>query len=251
MMETCLIVGASSGLGRSLTYEAARRGYNLILISSDQSDLQAIASDVRIRFGKKVDVIEFDFTSAGHSVSSFVERLMSEHSQVSRVLIPLGAAYKNDFILGDWSVMLQTFAVNFFAPTFIAKEFLKNYKALNLKTIVLVSSISSQFPRVENAFYSAAKAALDSVSKSLRIQADMSERAVNVIVVRLGYLESQYTFGRRLPFPVATPQEVACKIFKNIDRWNGQVTVPRFWLFVLFLIGHLPWGIYSRMGRVK
>lgn len=251
MNGVCLIVGASSGLGKAFSYEADINGYELILVSSDKNDLEALAADIKIRYGKPVYTYQFDFISSSGSVENFVSQVTREHPRVNRVLIPLGAAYKDDLISSKQNVLRPTFDVNLFAPTIISKEILLRAGELELRTIVLVSSISSCFSRAENAFYSAAKAALEAIAKSLRIQGDCLTPTVNVIAIRLGYLESQYTFGRKLPFAVASPEKIAKQLFKRLDQWNGVVTLPRFWFFVLILIQNLPWAIYSRIGRVK
>ena len=43
---TTTIVGASSGLGRALAAELASRGHELLLVSSDSRDLDAIVADL-------------------------------------------------------------------------------------------------------------------------------------------------------------------------------------------------------------
>ena len=48
-----LIVGASSGLGRELAYVFAGKGNSIIISSRDAKDLDAIKSDMRIKFNLK------------------------------------------------------------------------------------------------------------------------------------------------------------------------------------------------------
>ena len=45
-----LIIGASSGLGRELTKKFAEKGHNLIIASRDERDLNAIKSDLLVKF---------------------------------------------------------------------------------------------------------------------------------------------------------------------------------------------------------
>ena len=53
-----LILGASSGLGRELSYVLAKNLNNLIIISRDEKDLKAVKADLEIRItNKKIIVI--------------------------------------------------------------------------------------------------------------------------------------------------------------------------------------------------
>ena len=52
-----LIIGASSGLGRELTKKFAEKGHNLIIASRDERDLNAIKSDLEIKFKINIDVM--------------------------------------------------------------------------------------------------------------------------------------------------------------------------------------------------
>jgi short-subunit dehydrogenase len=58
-----LIVGASSGLGRELSYVFAKNKNNLIICSRNEDDLNALKSDIENRYKVKVKVLVLDLTS--------------------------------------------------------------------------------------------------------------------------------------------------------------------------------------------
>ncbi len=45
-MQTVLITGASSGIGKAFAYEYAKRGYNLIITSRREELLDSIAEEL-------------------------------------------------------------------------------------------------------------------------------------------------------------------------------------------------------------
>ena len=58
-----LIVGASSGLGRKLAYIYAENKHDLILVSRDAKDLEAIKTDLTNRYHRIVETVEIDLSS--------------------------------------------------------------------------------------------------------------------------------------------------------------------------------------------
>ena len=58
-----LIVGASSGLGRKLAYTYAENKHDLILVSRDAKDLEAIKTDLTNRYHRIVETVEIDLSS--------------------------------------------------------------------------------------------------------------------------------------------------------------------------------------------
>ena len=59
-----LIVGASSGLGRDIAYEFAKKKENLILISRDSWDLTAIKSDLINLYNTNIQTFELDIETS-------------------------------------------------------------------------------------------------------------------------------------------------------------------------------------------
>ena len=58
-----LIVGASSGLGRELANKFAKENNNLLLISRDERDLNAIKSDLEFKYNVNVNILSLDYSS--------------------------------------------------------------------------------------------------------------------------------------------------------------------------------------------
>ena len=57
MAETILIVGATSGIARAVAQRLASEGNNLILAARNESELQAVASDLAIRHEVTVNTV--------------------------------------------------------------------------------------------------------------------------------------------------------------------------------------------------
>ena len=49
--QTALVTGASSGIGECYAKQLAARGYNLIIVSRDKEQLEAVANQIREKEG--------------------------------------------------------------------------------------------------------------------------------------------------------------------------------------------------------
>ena len=92
-----LIVGASSGLGSDLAYTLSKNSHDLILISRDKRDLNAIKSDIETKFQTKISSYAVDLGSKD-SVISFLKNDEIKFSTIDGVLFPVGMMSDNDSI---------------------------------------------------------------------------------------------------------------------------------------------------------
>jgi NAD(P)-dependent dehydrogenase (short-subunit alcohol dehydrogenase family) len=135
-------------------------------------------------------------------------------------------------------------AVNYLGPAKIAAAFGREMARKGTGALVLFSSIAAAAPRRKNLAYSAAKAALEVYARGLRHE--LEPKGVRVAVLALGYVDTRLSFGMRLPFRVATPEEVASYAASPVLR--GRRYYPRFWWWITFILRHLPWTVYRRLS---
>uniref|UniRef100_A0A8B9G6X9 Hydroxysteroid 17-beta dehydrogenase 3 n=1 Tax=Amazona collaria TaxID=241587 RepID=A0A8B9G6X9_9PSIT len=72
MGEWAVVTGAGEGLGRAYSFELAKRGLNVVMISRTLEKLQRVAIEVEQTTGQKVKIIQADFTK--NSVYENIER---------------------------------------------------------------------------------------------------------------------------------------------------------------------------------
>ncbi len=63
--DWAVITGASDGIGKAYAVELAKRGFNLVLISRNQNNLDRATTEISNQFSEvQVKTIVFDFTNA-------------------------------------------------------------------------------------------------------------------------------------------------------------------------------------------
>ncbi len=240
---TTLIFGASAGIGRALARRLAAQGHDLILIARDSRDLEAEAAHLRTCFGTSVDWLVVDAVSP--QVAEEALRPLAERGEVRNLLFSVGMAVDvdNGLLQADRAAAI----VNANLTTIIGAValFLPGLLAAGRGNIVGFGSVAAIRGRSSNVVYSAAKRGLESYFESIRHRAASS--GICVQFYRLGYVATQMSYGRRMPFPIATPEKVAEHVVRNLDRDISRSHFPRFWAAIDVVLRALPWFVFRRL----
>lgn len=240
-----LILGATAGLGRSLTEEAACRGHDVLLVASDPRDLAAVASHVRLAYSVNSAYV---CVRLGTAVRNENEILVAakEFGPLDGVLYPVGWAHDNDNGQLDAQSASSVLDINFAVQMRITTDLWPLLAKQPMAFVVGFGSVASIRGRRRNVVYAAAKRALLSYFESLQHLA--SGTSIRVHFYQLGYLDTQQTMGKRLLFPKAPPQKIAKLVFDRLESKQGVMFYPRFWYLVSVLMRMLPWPIYRRLN---
>jgi short-subunit dehydrogenase len=240
---TAIVIGASSGLGRALSVELARAGFPLLLVASDPRDLEAMASDLQLRFGVAVTSRAIDLAATANPGAALATAL-ADLPPASALLLPVGLSrHDDDGTLGATAIG-QLLAINLHAPIAIAQSVLPALLE-SRGVIVGFGSIAAVRGRHKNIVYAAAKRGLESFFESLRHR--HAPTALRVQFHRLGFLRSNLTFGMRLPLPMAEPDVVARTVVARLQQASFDRYEPRWWALVGIALRALPWFLFRRL----
>ena len=241
---TCVVIGASSGLGRALAEELAREGHPLVLVSSDERDLKPIASDLTVRFGVAVRTVAAD--AAEHvALATALDRAVPSDQRVTALLFPVGAVEQDDQGRLEPELAERLVRINLLSISSVVARFLPRLVSQGRGTVVGFGSIAAIRGRSKNILYAAAKRSLESYFESLRHLGE--PRGLTVAFYVLGYLDTQLSYGRRLLLPKADPQRVARRICRNLGSERGRRYLPWFWSPAAFVLKATPWAVFRRL----
>jgi uncharacterized protein len=238
-----LVVGATAGLGRGLAAELAIRKSDLVLVGRDEADLQRVAADLKARHEVSVQVVIADGASPIDLSARLTTALAGAPLDVA--MFPIGVSVDDDAVSGDPAGAMELVTVNLLAvitASMVVAEIMRHQEH---GVIVGFSSVAAVRGRARNAAYAAAKRGLESWFESLR--ADLDASGVRVTWYVLGYLDTNLSYGQRLPLPVARVDRVAFSVVSKIDRVRGRQFAPRWWRLVAVAIRGLPFGIFRRL----
>lgn len=239
-----VIIGASSGLGRQIAENLARRGKNILIISRNERDLVSIANDLQIRFSITIKYLVTDINNK-EETKKISDYLDSDNS-VAHVYITSGYITDTDdgFSMSEhFDLLVDT---NYKSVIRIIAIFTNYFKAKGKGNIIICSSIAVIRPRKSNVIYGSSKAALDFYARALQHQ--FSKSRIKIQLYRLGYMNTAMTYGKKLLLPNSNTDIVAQKIIKNRTKNVRLKYLPSYWKIVELILKHLPWFIYKRIS---
>lgn len=173
-----LVTGASRGIGRLAAKKMAEQGCNLILQSREVAHTASLEEELKA-LGVDCYSVEADLNDIP-SVLKMLEKIDSVGTQVDIVLNNAGLqiAYRTDYYKTPENDFTVSFNVNTIAPAMICYHFLPKMVERGFGRIVNTTSGIDKEP--EQAGYSAAKAALDKITKDMASRLSGTGVAMNL-----------------------------------------------------------------------
>lgn len=167
-METILITGASSGMGREMAIRFSEQ-YKVIVNGRNLERLQETIS--MCHNSNEHLVWQYDLSNIDGLEESLISFLKSEGINVNYYVHCAGMMKNYPIKMVNVELLQQTFNTNVFSAELITKILVN--KRLNngaLKSIVYISSNISGFGAKAHSVYGASKGALDALMKSLAME---------------------------------------------------------------------------------
>ena len=230
--KVVVVTGASGGIGRALAIELHRRGATVVLVARRRKELEALQGEL----GSRATVAVGDVTKRAE-VEAALATAVSAYGHVDVWVNNAGRGISvNPEALTDDD--LDTMITdNVKSALYGMQASLKHFRSRGTGQIVNVSSMLSRTPYVAiRSAYSAAKAALNSLTESLRVQIRESAPGVVVTLVLPGPVATDFGSNARGGGPdsralagAQTAEEVAVVIADAIrDRKREVYTHPSY-----------------------
>lgn len=230
-------------MGRGLATELAKVGSDLILVGRDETDLRRVAADLVARHQVSVDILIADAADPIALGTGLSRALAGAPLDVA--LLPLGVSVDEDMVSGDPSSAVELVTVNLVAIMTASMAVADIMRNQGHGVIIGFSSVAATRGRAQNSAYAAAKRGAESWFESLR--ADLIVSGVGVAWYVLGYVDTNLSYGQRLPLPVARVDRVASTVVSHIDTARGRHFAPGWWRVVAMVIKAVPFGIFRRL----
>jgi NAD(P)-dependent dehydrogenase (short-subunit alcohol dehydrogenase family) len=194
---TALVTGGGRGIGRAVSVELARRGFDVLATMRDPAMGSSLAREAADAPGS-ITVAQLDVTDVGDFAMPDTLRVLVNNAGVERENLPVEATP-----LANWQALFDT---NVFGLVEVTRRALPGLRAAGGAVVCNLTSSSLLVPMPFFAAYRASKAAVSAIGESLRVE--LAPHGVRVIEI--------------LPGPVATDMLAASSTTPE------AVTVPGY-----------------------
>jgi len=244
-VPSVLILGATSAIASALAREFAAHKFDLVLGGRDREELNALTSDLSLRYGIRAGVLFFDALDTQTHASTLRSFLSGAGDALEGVVVCMG--YMGDQAKGqcDWEEARRILETNFTGCVSALNILASHFEPRRAGFICAISSVAGDRGRQSNYLYGAAKAGLSTFLQGLRNR--LFHANVKVITVKPGFVDTHMTYGRPGLFLVASPETVAKDIFRAIAKGKDVVYLPWFWRLIMLIVQSIPEAIFKRL----
>jgi decaprenylphospho-beta-D-erythro-pentofuranosid-2-ulose 2-reductase len=246
-MKNIVIVGATS----SIAEHCARiwlqvAPANLTLIGRNAERTEKIAADLQVRSPESViRTIQTDFLTPD-AIKQTADDIAAAGA-IDIVLIAQGSLADQLDCQSDLNACKESLEVNGISPALFAEAFAGHLANAGRGTLALIGSVAGDRGRKSNYVYGAAKGMVTRYAQGL--QHRFAGSAVKVVLIKPGPTDTPMTAHLKALGMKLTPvEDVAQGIVNAINRGQAVVYVPGKWRLIMWVIRHLPKGIFNKLN---
>ena len=194
MSKIVFITGATSGFGKACAQLFAANGYQLILNGRRSERLDELKKELQQQFNSSVHLLVFDVQNKEQvftSINSLPKEWQTIDVLINNAGLALGRDYFNEADMNDWDTMLNTNVKGLLYVSRAVLPFMINNKKGH---IINIGSTAAKETYEKGNIYCASKAAVDSISKAMRI--DLLQHQIKVTAIHPGAAETEFGITR-------------------------------------------------------
>lgn len=194
MNKIIMVTGATSGFGKAIAIRFARSGYNVIITGRRKERLDDLGKELLSINGIKVLSMNFDVRKRFETEDA-INALSDEWKNIDVLInnagLAAGFSHFDEGNVDDWDRMIDT---NVKGVLYVTRAIVPFMVARGSGYIFNISSIAGKEEYEYGNVYCASKHAVDSLSRSMRI--DLLKHNIKVTNIAPGMAETEFSLVR-------------------------------------------------------
>jgi 3-oxoacyl-[acyl-carrier protein] reductase len=188
--KVAVVTGGSRGIGRAICVAFGQAGAFVVVNYAGNESAAKETLDLVVKAGGKGELKRFDVAEEDAVQKAFKE-ITDAHGKVDVLVNNAGIALDQILLRVKKEELDKTFATNLYGPLFCAKAAVRSMMRAKTGRIINLSSVVAESGNPGQAVYSASKAGIIGLTKTLA--REYASRGITVNVVAPGFIETDMT----------------------------------------------------------
>jgi len=184
-----LVTGASKGIGKSISIELAKRGFNLIIVARSESELLTLKNEISKKYNVAVEAIVLDL-SKEQAPAELAQNITLKNYRLNALINNAGYGLWGNFCELKLDEQMDMCRLNMDAVTKLCHLLIPNLLKANQSYILNISSTAAYQAVPTLAIYSATKAYILSFTRALRFE--LKNTSVSVSCLSPGPVDTAF-----------------------------------------------------------
>ena len=242
---TCIVVGASSGIGAAIARRLGLEGRTVAMLARREAELLAVARSINDAIGKQQAYPYVHDAAVVDDAEPLFARIEEDLGPVSELFYVAGVMPEVAADEFDLDKDRQQVQVNMLGCIAWGNAASRRFLERKAGCITGISSVAQDRGRVGRPVYNASKAGMDTYLEALRNR--LWRHGVRVTTVRPGFVETPMTQGLGLKGAISADR-AAELILRARRRQKTVVYVPFKWRPIMFVIRSIPSFLFRKLS---
>lgn len=231
-MKTCIIIGASTGIGYQLALEMSRRGYAIGITARREDNLRQLAEQI----SGPCHYCRMDTADTETSRQQLTDLIQKMGGTLDILVLNAAIGVPGT----DWPAYRDTIDINISGTVALASVGIETFKTQGHGHLVGISSVAGVRGLRHSIIYSASKAFLVSFLQGLDHYTMHTRHRIHITDIRPGFVETPMTEQNEKMFWLIKADHAARLIADAIQSRRRVAYIPGRWRIIATLMRNLP-----------
>lgn len=239
-MKKIIIIGASSGIGKSIAQLYAKTDAKIGLVGRREDKLKELYLSNPDKYHyQSCDISNLELSSV------CLEELTNKLGGLDLIIISAGTGELNPSL--DFNLEEPTILTNVLGWTHLVNWAFRYFQNQGNGHIVTISSIGGLRGNDIAPAYNASKAYQINYTEGIRQKAVRSQLPIFITDIRPGFVDTRMAKGDGL-FWITSLEKASKQIFCAIQKKRKIVYVSKRWKLIAQILKIIPFSVYSKIG---
>jgi len=245
MRKVCWIIGASSGIGKSLSDKLYKENYDLAISARNPDSLESVKQDLLHQSScnlGKILVANLDISNVD-SLQKALEKIIGEFQRIDMVIFSSALYQPMSAINFDLELSKKIIDVNLLGALNLLHLIVPQMIKQKSGHIAVIASVAGYCGLPKSFAYGASKAALINLCEG--IYPELKLNGIDLSVINPGFVKTRLTDQNnfKMPFLISS-KEAADLIFQGLMKKKFEIHFPKKFTFFLKVLRLLPYKIF-------